>query len=94
VVAVNVDWQAGQRGDDEERSKEKQPLLPAATEDPAHASLKTGNGAGSQQQPENYEAPERPDNIQNIADAADGNGLDEFVRRQSVGLLRVCGRGN
>ncbi len=48
--------------------------------------LEAGGAAGGQQQPEDGQAPERADDVEDVADAAEGDGLGELVGRQGVGL--------
>ena len=55
--------------------EEEQALQPAAARDALGQGLKAGGGAGRQQQPENRQAPERANNVENVADAAEGMAL-------------------
>ena len=100
VVAVDVEGQAGQAEDDKERSEEEEALHPAAIEHAVHPAFKAGSGAGGEQKPEDGDAPEAGNDVEDVADAVEGNRFGELIGRQGVSLggrgwgwLRGRGRG-
>ena len=88
VVAVEFERQIGEGDEHEERGKEEQALQPAAMKDALGPVFESGGGAGGQKQPEEDDAPDGAGDVENVADAAEGDGFGQLVRGQRVGL---CG---
>ena len=86
VLAEDIQGQAGQGRDDQQGGEEEQPLQPAAVQKTLCPASQTGGGAGGQQQPQNGHCPESVDNVENVADAAEGDGFGQLVWRQGIGL--------
>ena len=93
MVAENIEGQAGQGADDQKSCEKEQSLHPAAAQQALSPAGQCGSKAGSQQQPQENQAPNRAGNIQNVADAAEGDGLGQLIGRQGISLRGGLGWG-